>query len=229
MVTAMGKAFASENLADCRIVAVDSSLIYAVNRRIWHKKHMIQNIMPRSGIDTDARWGFARTKGWVFGYKIHMCCSTGLLPVPLSTIILPANVDDTQAYCGLVESISDVKYVVADMGYDDHKLYDFTRQKGARLICPIQRYRYTEGERLKLIRFYKSRQGRRIYHRRGISVEPLFQCIKDAFGIFIMPVYGFENVRSYVLMCVLTYQILVYYNVIRGKDNPRCVKHMLGS
>jgi hypothetical protein len=77
MIGTMGKAFASENLADCRIVAVDSSLIYAVNRRIWHKKHMIQNIMPRSGIDTDARWGFARTKGWVFGYKIHMCCSTG--------------------------------------------------------------------------------------------------------------------------------------------------------
>jgi hypothetical protein len=69
----------------------------------------------------------------------YTCAAAQDLPVPLSTIILPANVDDTQAYCGLVGSIyDDMKYVVADMGYDDHKLYDFTRQRGARLICPIQ-------------------------------------------------------------------------------------------
>jgi hypothetical protein len=29
---------------------------------------MQKNVVPYSGIDTDARWGKSRTKGWVFGY-----------------------------------------------------------------------------------------------------------------------------------------------------------------
>ncbi len=28
--------------------------------------------VPRSGIDTDARWGYSYTKGWMFGYKLHL-------------------------------------------------------------------------------------------------------------------------------------------------------------
>jgi hypothetical protein len=32
--------------------------------------------VPRSGIDTDARWGFSHTKGWIFGYKLHLISST---------------------------------------------------------------------------------------------------------------------------------------------------------
>ena len=45
---------------------------------------MEKGIVPRSGIDTDARWGFSRTKGWIFGYKLHMISSTGSIVVPLS-------------------------------------------------------------------------------------------------------------------------------------------------
>lgn len=230
MVGMMGRIFASERLVDNTIVAVDSSLIYAANRRIWHKKQMIQNTMPRPGIDADARWGFTRTKGWMFGYKLHMVSSTGKLVVPLSADITTANVPDNQMYCNLIEPLSyGIKYVVADMGYDDQKLYDHTRQKGARLVCPIRRYRHTKGERLQMIRFYKSRCGRKIYNKRNVSTEPSFQCIKDVFGISVMPVRGFENARSYVLSCVLVYQLAVYYNCVIGSDNPRCIKRMLGN
>jgi hypothetical protein len=229
MIGMMGKVFASE-LADCRIVAADSTLIYAQNRRIWHKKDRIQNRMPRSGIDTDARWGFTRTKGWIFGYKLHISCSTGKLVVPLSADFTTANIPDNQMYCNLVGSLPGmVQYVVADMGYDDHNLYDYTRQRNARLICPIRRYRHTKGERLQMIRFYKSRKGQTVYGRRNPSVEPSFGCIKDAFGISVAPVRGFENVSSYVLMCVLVYQIAVYYNCVMNHTNPRCIKRMLGN
>jgi hypothetical protein len=71
-----------------------------------------------------------------------------------------------------------VQYVVADAGYDDWKLYDYTRQRGARLVCPIRRYRHTKGSRLGLISFYKSRKGQKVYGIRSVSIEPLFQCIK---------------------------------------------------
>ncbi len=33
--------------------------------------------VPCPGIDTDARWGYSHTKGWVFGYKLHLTSTTG--------------------------------------------------------------------------------------------------------------------------------------------------------
>lgn len=230
LIRTIGARFVTEQLVDASIVSVDSSLIHAKNGHIWHRRQMVQGKIPRPGIDTDARWGFARSKGWQFGYKIHMSCSTGSIPVPLSASVTTANVYDNQMYQHLTGHLPDtVRYTVADEGYDDYKLYDYSRQRGIRLVCPIRRYRHTKGDRLELIRFYRSRKGQRIYRIRSVSIEPLFECIKDVFGISTSPVIGFENVFSYLLMCVFVYQIAVYYNCLMGVDNPRCVKRMLGN
>jgi len=80
-------------------------------------------------IDTDALGGFSRTKGWVFGYKLHLACSTGSLIVPLSTDFTTANITDNKMYESITSSLPSgmVRYVVGDQGYDDHKLYDFSR------------------------------------------------------------------------------------------------------
>ncbi|HXG74583.1 MAG TPA: hypothetical protein VNK44_07185 [Candidatus Nitrosotenuis sp.] len=90
-------------------------------------------------------------------------------------------------------------------------MYDFTRQRNSVLVCPIRRHRNTKGERLKLIQFNRTRL-RRILHARDVSIVPLFWCVKDAFGISVVPVYGLDNVRSYILMCVFVYQLAGYYN-----------------
>jgi hypothetical protein len=159
-----------------------------------------------------------------------MSCSTGSLVVPLSACVTPANIPDNQMYQCLAEQLPDtIRYFVADAGYDDWELYDYTRQRGARLVCPIRRYRHTKGSRLELISFYKSRKGQKVYGTRSVSIEPLFCTIKDTFGISSIPVIGFENVSSYLLMCVFVYQIAVYYNCIVGNDKPRCIKYMLGN
>ncbi len=208
----------------------DSSMIRARNGHVWHRKQMRSGKVPRSGIDTDARWGFSATNGWQFGYKLHLSCGTGQLVVPLSACVTAANVYDNQMYKKLTGYLPDaVRYIVADAGYDDWKLYDYTRQRGARLVCPIRRYRHTKGDRLELIRFYRSRKGQRIHRTRSVSIEPLFQCIKGAFGISSVPVIGFGNVSSYLLMCVFVYQVVVYYNCMVGNDKPRCIRHMLGN
>ena len=67
------------------VVAIDSTLLKAKGS-VWHKSSiMIKGVVPRSGIDTDdARWGFSHTKGWIFGYKLHVISSTGLTIVPLA-------------------------------------------------------------------------------------------------------------------------------------------------
>ncbi|MGI0007251.1 MAG: transposase [Nitrosotalea sp.] len=230
MISTIGKRFVTEKIVDVSIVSVDSSMMRAKNGHVWHRKQMIKGAIPRSGIDTDARWGFSGTRGWLFGYKLHMSCSTGPLVVPLSAGVTPANVYDNQMYQDLIGCLPDgIRYVVADAGYDDHKLYDYSRYRGARLVCPVRRYRHTKDERLKMISFYKSRKGQKIYHNRGVSIEPLFECVKDTFGVSTSPVIGFDNASSYVLMCVLVYQVAVYYNCITGNNNPRYIKRMLGN
>ena len=229
IISTMGARFVTEGLVDCSIVSVDSTLVTAKGP-MWHWNHIKKGIIPRPGIDTDARWGFARTKGWMFGYKMHMSSSTGKLVVPLSADITPANIHDHLRYRQLVECLPDsMRYVAGDLGYRDYKLHDYSRQRGVVLVCPIRRFRHTKKKRLDLIRFYKSRKGQRIYRTRRVSIEPLFDCIKETFGISVVLVRGFDNVSSHLLTCVFVYQMAVYYNCVRGSDKPRCVRHMLGN
>ena len=63
--------FVCEKMINLYIVAIDSILLKAKGH-VWHKSSMNKGIIPSSGIDTDARWGFSHAKGWIFGYKLHM-------------------------------------------------------------------------------------------------------------------------------------------------------------
>jgi len=67
-IATMTSLFLSERMIDPYIVAIDSTLLKAKGS-VWHKSSMDKGIVPRSGIDTDARWGFSHTRGWIFGYK----------------------------------------------------------------------------------------------------------------------------------------------------------------
>lgn len=58
-ISSMGNLFVNERLVDPYIVAIDSTLLKAKGH-LWHKSSMDKGIVPRSGIDTDARWGFSQ-------------------------------------------------------------------------------------------------------------------------------------------------------------------------
>jgi hypothetical protein len=224
----MGGVFVDEKLADPYIVTVDSTMLRARKGLVWHKKSMEKNVVPYSGIDTDARWGKSRTKGWVYGYKLHISCSTGRLIVPLSADFTTANVPDNQRYGGITASLRGVRYVDGDEGYDDGDLYRLSVERGFELVCPISRYENTPPERLELVFFYESELGQLVYSWRLKSVEPLIEQIKDVFGIDPLPVRGFETAQTIVLLSVLLYQVMVYYNHLTGRP-LRALKHMLGS
>jgi len=230
VIAKMGSVFLLEGLINTDTASVDSSLLKA-RGPVWHKSSMKKNILPISGIDSDARWGFSRTRGWVFGYKLHISCSTGQLVVPLSADYTTANISDNMSYRSLVMPIAGfVENVVADPAYDDGELYRFTNDACvARLVCPVKKYDSTPPERIELVKFYNSKEGQTIYGTRKISVEPLFEILKDTFGIGILPVRGFDRSASFVLSCVFAYQLVVYHNCITGNDRPRRVKHMLGN
>jgi len=128
----------------------------------------------------------------------------------------------------LVDSLAGlIDNMIADPAYDDGKLYLYSAQHNMRLVCPIKAYDGTPPERLELVKFYESDEGQEIYSNRKISIEPLFEILKSTFGIRVMPVRGFENVKSFVLVCILVYQLMVYYNCVTGMENPRIVKRML--
>ena len=93
IISNMGNQFISDKLVDDISASVDSFMLKA-DGPAWHKSDMKNNRLPISGIDTDAKCGFSKSKGWIFGYKLHMSCSTGKLIVLLSADISTANVHD---------------------------------------------------------------------------------------------------------------------------------------
>ena len=232
-ITTMGKLFVRDKIIDPCVLSTDSTLIKAKGH-VWHRSSMKTKVIPRSGIDTDARWGFSHTKGWIFGYKLHLVASTGSVIVPLGADFTTANIPDNQMYSTLTASLPvtitrETYYMSADPGYDDHKLYDLSKNMGFQLVCPVQRYENTPIERIERVEFYESELGQAIYSWRCKSIEPLIEHIKSVFRIDPLPVRGYDRACASVLLSVLLYQILVYYNCKTKKDNPRAIKYMLGT
>ena len=52
--------------------SVDSTMLKDVGP-VWHKSDMNNNRLPISGINTDAKLDYSKSKDWVYGYKFHMC------------------------------------------------------------------------------------------------------------------------------------------------------------
>ena len=233
-ISTMGYLFVTDGLADPSIAAIDSTLLKAKGS-VWHKSSLKKGIVPCSDIDTDARWGYSHTKKWIFGYKLHLTCTTGEIIVPLTADVTTANVSDNKMYVPLTSSSSvfslpSALYVVADPGYDDKKLYEYSKNTlGIDLVCPVERYESTSKKRLEFVCFYESEIGQAIYSRRRISVEPLIEHIKSVFRIDSLPSRGFHTVYAIVLLSVLLYQIMVYYNCKTKKTNPKSIKYMLGT
>ena len=120
--------------------------------------------------------------------------------------------------------------MIADPGYDDKKLYEYSKKVlGIDLVCPVKRYKSTSKKRLELVCFYQSILGQAIYSQRSISIEPLIEHIKSVFRINPLPVCGFHMVSAIVLLSVLIYQIMVYYNCKTDTINPKSIKYMLGT
>ena len=93
----------------------------------------------------------------------------------------------------------------------------------------VQIYSHTSSDRLQLIEFYESELGQVIYSWRGISIEPLIEHIRGVFKIDPLPVRSYQKVAGLVLLSILLYQIIVYYNCKAHKEHPKAIKHMLGS
>jgi hypothetical protein len=207
-IVTMGYLFISESLVNPYILATDSTLIKANKGKVWHKSSKKEGIVPCSGIDKDARWSYSHTKGWIFGYKLHMISSTGSIIVPLSADVTTANVQDNQVYDALISSlpsttVKKTHYMIADPGYDDQRLYELSTSLNFQLVCTIRCCRTTSKERLQLVDFYESPLEQVVYSKRITSIEPLIEHIKSIFKIDPLPARGYDKVSAIILLCCM--------------------------
>jgi hypothetical protein len=195
-ISTLGHLFVTDGLADPSITAIDSTLLKAKSH-VWHKSSMKKEIVPHSGIYTDTKRGYSHTKGWVFGYKLHLTCTTAEdLVVPLTADVTTANIPDNKMYVPLtssppsVFSLPHLLYMIVDPGYNTNKLYGYSKKVfGIDLVCPVKRYKSTSKKRLELVCFYESEMEQSIYNQRRIAIEPLIEHIKSVFRIDQLPVH----------------------------------------
>ena len=106
IISTVGNLFVSEGLVNSESASVDSSMLKA-SGPVWHKSDIKKNHLPIAGIDTNAKWGFSKSKGWVYGYKLHMRYAVRedwlfhYLPC-----VTTANVHDSKPYEKLIGSLS---------------------------------------------------------------------------------------------------------------------------
>ncbi len=146
-----------------------------------------------------------------------------ILSLYLSADVTTANVQDNHVYQGLTfcslpsTTLKKTHYMVADLGYDDQNLYDLSMNMGFQLVCPVRRYKTTSKERLSLVDFYESVRTSDVFKENCI-----YRIANRAYKIYLqnrcITCQRYDKVSDIVLLSVLLYQILVYYNYRIQKD-----------
>lgn len=215
---------ARHRLISFRIISTDSSLCEAFGKAT-HKNH--REIKPT---DKDARWGWSKTRDWVFGYKLHLTSTVLLLGktlVPLAWKTTSANHHDSKLFIPLMKTVSflteksarKIGYSLGDKAYDINKNYYFCHDRKFRLITPVRRFKnrkeiFLKEQTKKLI---DSPKGKHLYQRRADN-ERLYAQLKDLFLIDPLPVVGYEKVNSYLSVVCLSYLLGILYNHLNGRS-----------
>ena len=220
------------NLVSLKIVSTDSSLCQAAGRASQKKAlHIVAT-------DKDASWGFSESRGFVFGYKLHLTSTVlikGKTIVPLSWEVTPANRHDSKLLISLMEKVNTlstslrrrVSYSLGDKGYDQNVNYEWCRDHSLRFITPVRRFKKQAISKIKLWarRFIDTVGGKELYKRRADN-ERLFAQFKDIFLIDPLPVRGIKAVSSYLSVMCVSYLLGVLYNHLNGRS-LRAIKSLV--
>lgn len=247
-----GKAIA-EGVADPQLVAIDKSLI-AARGPLWHKSDRQRKRIPKGlrGVDRESAWGCSQHDGWVQGYSFEVVVTATVdsCVFPLVASADTASAKETQSCADKIDALPALtEYVLVDSGYDSNELaegveYDPEgRRTGRRYLCPENRRgsKRKPGDpppkprdahharRLARKKFLKSPRGRKLYARRGLTVEPFNDWFKNLFELDHKVWHrGLDNNRTQFLAALFAYQLLVRYNHRQGRQNGQ-VKWILDS
>lgn len=204
----------------CSWAFVDKSVFRALGG-IWHKKHMIQGIVPHPSIDTDASWAKSAYHGWRFGYGLHLICLQNRFPV--AAWVTTASIKDHSQIFKLCEAIKNmVGIIVGDAGYQCLKviqpLFD---NFGILLQTPKI---FTTYVKKPFVKWYnimvQLEQAKYLYRHRKPSIEPCYSLIKEIFDLQKdkqLPYKGIDKVSAYLMIGPLTVQLLMRDNFIHHR------------
>lgn len=255
IISAMGRCFLVYKFINAVVVAIDSTIMSAWRGLVHHKKDKEAGKKPRPGIDTDGEW--TKKHGtYRFGYKCHQITSTGPVPVPLAATTTPANVADNKVAPELLEQLplSVIKAILGDQAYRDKKLFLSVKEstskenggmggllltwvkkvspkrgKGGRKPGPQTKAQMGEQAMAESDDYYLKGGGDKVYAKRSTSIEPEQGRLKEAFGLDRVPVRGKKAVNQYVLGCIFTYQLAIFYGFATKRENPLQIKYLIGS
>jgi hypothetical protein len=227
---------------DTRAAAVDKSLVRSRGRP-WHRRDRDAGRIPR-GVDVEATWTYSEHHGWLHGYGYEVVVSAGKSGAvwPLCVSVEPANVREQRTFPAKIDRLPlQVRYVLADAGYDANDLAEAVERRGTdgrsrKFVCPLQRPRrrarqvWRENLRRKARRLRRDRRrewmrrpfARRLYARRGVTVEPFNEWFKALFEFHDRAWHrGLDNNRTQILAAVFTYQLLLAYNQRRKRPQAQ--------
>jgi hypothetical protein len=247
-----GEKAIAEGVADPQVVAVDKSLV-AARGPLWHKRDRQADRIPKGlhGVDQESTWGYSQHDGWVQGYsfEVVVCATADSTVFPLLASADTASVKETQTFNEKIDDLpEETDHVLADSGYDSNDLAERVefdeedRRTKRRFLCPENRRGSKcdpkatptprdeqHRRRLQRRKLLKSRRGKRLYARRGQTVEPFNEWFKGLFELDQRVWHrGLNNNRTQMLAAVFVYQLLVRYNHRRGNENGQ-VKWIMDS
>lgn len=247
-VRVQGEEAVAEGMVDAQCVAVDKSVLSAQGP-LWHRRQRHAGIFPR-GVDRDSTWTYSEHHGWIQGYGYEVVITAGHRGIcfPLLASVDQAHVREHRTFeSKIAELPAQTRFVLLDMGYDSNALAEAVewdpdgRRTGRFYLCPPappkrissrgwretrersfhRRRREARRSRLKQRRF------RRLYARRGRTIEPFNDHFKRLFEVHDRVWHrGLDNNRTQLLAGIFCYQLLVRLNLIHGNHHRR-VKTLL--
>jgi hypothetical protein len=229
---------------DARTVAADKSLVAARGPR-WHQRQQAQGRRP-CGVDVEATWGRSDYDGWVWGYcfEVVVSCGKNQAIWPLLASVDTGSCHESKSLRTKVPQLPRcTEYVTCDRAYDSDSLsasIEWTpesKRTGRHFVCPpIRRHnarktarqdwprtrqrRLRQQRRQQRLAFFHSPRGRRVYARRGCTVEPFNSWFKELFGLQDRVWHrGLANNRTTLFAAIFAYQLLLRINRRRGQKN----------
>jgi hypothetical protein len=135
---------------------------------------------------------------------------------------------------------SQTKLVLADSGFDDQHLANCCSRRKVTLVTPILKVeKSSPKKRLARAALFATPDVREAFALRKTSVEPFqreqpARCclvnkkrqIKDVFDLERLPIKGLLNVWALCVLAVVTYRLLVLFNVGLGRS-ARAIKETI--
>lgn len=226
-------------------VAIDKSPVRSCGPS-WGRQAQARGRLPR-GADPEATWTYSKHHGWVQGYACEIVVTSGKRGAiwPILASVEPASCQSSKPPAAkLAQLPSPTRYVLADSGYDRNILGETVewgsngRRTGKRFLCAeinrrgkrkltkprrSSKKRAMHEERRRQRRdFLRSPHGKRLYARRGCTIEPFNGWFKNLFDLHEHAWHRhLDNNQTQILAALFAYQVLLRYNRRRGRNNAQ--------